>query len=65
MVAALCVPDVQETFFFFLFFFLLTTLLVQKIQNLIKRTFFFCVSIHLALISTLPSKKSVNVINRQ
>ena len=30
---------------FYLFFFLLTTLLVQKIQNLIKRTFLFCVSI--------------------
>ena len=33
-------------FFFFFFFFLLTTLLVQKIQNLIKRTFLFCVSIY-------------------
>ena len=42
MVAILCVPDVRETFYFFS----LTTLWVPKIQNLIKPTFLFCVSIY-------------------
>ena len=31
----------------FVLFFLLTTLLFQKIQNLIKRTFLFCVSVYI------------------
>ena len=40
-------------FFYFLFFFMLTTLLVQKIQNLIKRSFFF-VSVYV-MFSIIPS----------
>ena len=38
-------------------YFLLTTLLVQKIQNLIKRTFRFCVSIVDRLDSTIERYK--------
>ena len=49
---------VYQTFgkHFVLFFFLLTTLLVQKIQNLIKRTFLFFVPVYVATNDVILSE---------